>query len=376
MTEIYDYFRLLFARIGIPFCPVCGKEIKKQTIDQIVDHIMGFEEKSRIQLLAPVVIGRKGQHAKILDQAKKSGYVRAVIDGHLYELSEEINLEKNKKHTIEIVVDRLVVKPGIEQRLTDSIETVMHLTGGTLTVDVIGNERINFSQNFACPDGHISFEEIEPRMFSFNNPFGACPECHGLGFTMEFDPEMIIESPELSILDGAIKAPGWQSAANEESHVRSIFTALSKKYGFDLDAPFKDLPEEAQNLILYGTGLEKVTVTYKHGKSFGSYETAFEGIIPSLERRYKETTSEYMRDEYRALMTNNACPACHGLRLKPEVLAIKVGGRNIAEVTDFGHYRYSSVYGGSGTDTKATDDWRTYHQGNQGTYKIPGGCGS
>lgn len=334
VTEIYDYFRLLYARIGIPYCPTCGKEIKKQTIDQIVDHIMTFEEKTRIQLLAPVIKGRKGEHTKLLEQAKKSGYVRVVIDGNVYELSEEIILEKNKKHTIEIIVDRLVVKPGIEQRLTDSIETVMHLTGGTLTVDVIDGEKINFSQNFACPDGHISFDEIEPRMFSFNNPFGACPECHGLGFTMDFDPELIIADEQLSIFEGAIKIPGWQSASQDESHVRSIFEALEKKFKLDLHKPFMLLDDKSKKMILYGSGAEKFTVNYKHGTSQGSYETTFEGLIPSLERRYKETSSEYMREEYRSLMANNPCHVCHGSRLKKEILAIRVGAKNISEITE------------------------------------------
>ncbi len=334
VTEIYDYFRLLFARIGIPFCPTCGKEIKRQTIDQIVDQVMELEAGTRIQLLAPVVKGKKGQHLKVLDQARKSGYVRVLVDGNMYELTEDIQLEKNKKHSISVVVDRLVIKEGIAKRLTDSIETVMHITGGTMSIDVIGGDPINFSQNFACPDGHISFDEIEPRMFSFNNPFGACGECHGLGFTMDFDPELIIPDTSKSILDGAIKAPGWSSASNQDSHVRSIFEALAKQYKFDLSKPFRAYDEEAQRIILYGTGSEKVHVSYSHSHGEGTYDTAFEGIINSLERRYKETSSEYMRQEYQGLMTNNPCPSCHGARLKPTSLAVKLADVNISQVTE------------------------------------------
>lgn len=334
VTEIYDYFRLLFARIGIPYCPTCGKEIKRQTIDQIVDQILEMEEGAKIQLLAPVVVGKKGQHLKVLDQARKSGYVRVLIDGSMYELSEEILLDKNKKHTISIVVDRLVVKESIAKRLTDSIETVMHLTGGTMTVDVIGGEPINFSQNFACPDGHINFEEIEPRMFSFNNPFGACPECHGLGFTMDFDPDLVVPDDGVSIHDGAIKAPGWSSASNDDSHVSAIFKALAKHYDFDLKTPFGQYEDRIKSIILYGTGATKIKVVYNHSSGHGTYETAFEGIIPSLERRYKETSSEYMRQEYQGLMTNNPCPSCQGARLKPTSLAVKIGNRNISQVTE------------------------------------------
>ncbi|MDF1615963.1 excinuclease ABC subunit UvrA [Petrocella sp. FN5] len=334
VTEIYDYFRLLFARIGIPYCPTCGKEIKKQTIDQIVDQILQLEEGKKIQLLAPVVRGKKGQHQKILDQARKSGYVRVLVDGNLYDLSEEIALDKNKKHDIDVVVDRLVVKPTIGKRLTDSIETVMHITGGSLRIDVIGEEAINFNQNFACPDGHISFDEIEPRMFSFNNPFGACPECHGLGFTMEFDKDLVIPDGSLSIDEGAIKAPGWSSASNEDSHVSSIFRALSLEYRFSLKTPFEVLDKKIQDIILYGTGNEKVRVVYAHNHGEGAYDTAFEGILNSLERRYKETTSEYMRQEYQSLMTNNDCPSCHGARLRPASLAVKLGKLNISEVTE------------------------------------------
>ncbi len=334
VTEIYDYFRLLFARIGIPYCPTCGKEIKRQTIDQIVDQILELEEGKKIQLLAPVVKGKKGQHLKVLDQARKSGYVRVLVDGNMYELTEDILLEKNKKHSISVVVDRLVIKEGIQKRLSDSIETVMHITGGTMTIDVIGAEPINFSQNFACPDGHITLDEIEPRMFSFNNPFGACPECHGLGFTMDFDSDLIIPDQSKSIYEGAIKAPGWSSASNNDSHVRSIFDALSKKYGFDLRKPFNEYPEKIRNIILYGTGNEKVRVIYSHSHGEGSYDTVFEGIVNSLERRYKETSSEYMRQEYQGLMTNNACPVCKGARLKPTSLAVKLGNVNISEITE------------------------------------------
>lgn len=334
VTEIYDYFRLLFARVGVPYCPTCGKEIKRQTIDQIVDQVLALEEGTKIQLLAPVVKGKKGQHLKVLDQARKSGYVRVLVDGNMYELTEEILLEKNKKHNISVVVDRLVVKDSIQKRLSDSIETVMHITGGTMTVNIIGGEDMNFSQNFACPDGHITLDEIEPRMFSFNNPFGACPACHGLGFTMEFDPDLIIPDSSLSINGGAIKAPGWSSASNEDSHVSSIFKALSLKYKFDLDTPFEALTDKIKNIILHGTGTEKVKVIYSHSHGEGTYETAFEGIVNSLERRYKETSSEYMRQEYQGLMTNNPCQSCDGARLKPASLSVKLDGFNISQVTE------------------------------------------
>lgn len=334
VTEIYDYFRLLFARIGVPYCPTCGKEIKKQTIDQIVDQVLEMEDGKRIQLLAPVVKGKKGQHQKVLEQAKKSGYVRVIVDDNMYELTEDIQLDKNKKHTISVVVDRLVVKAGINKRLTDSIETVMHLTGGTLTIDVIGENPINFSQNFACPDGHISFDEIEPRMFSFNNPFGACSECHGLGFTMDFDEDLIVPDGKLSLNDGAIKAPGWASLGNDDSYARSMFLALSERYGFDMNTPFDELDRKAKDIIFYGSNGEVIKVYYTHSHGEGSYESAFEGVIPGLERRYKETSSEYMRQEYQGMMTNNSCPACHGARLKPTSLAVQLGGKNISEVTE------------------------------------------
>lgn len=334
VTEIYDYFRLLYARIGIPHCPNCGKEIKKQSIDQIVDSILELEKDTRIQLLAPVVRGRKGQHQKLLEQAKRSGYVRAMIDGNLYELSEEINLDKNKKHTIEIIVDRLIVKEGIETRLSDSIETVMKLTNGILSIDIINGERLEFSQNFSCVDCGIGIEEIEPRIFSFNNPFGACPSCHGLGFNMHFDPELIIPNQRLSITNGAIVAPGWASSSNGDSYVRAMFEALSKRYGFNLDDPYETLPDRVKDVLMYGTKGEKLTVNYETDRGVGTYEMSFEGIINSLERRYKETSSDYMRQEYETYMTNTPCSACNGKRLKPEALAVTIGNHNIAEATN------------------------------------------
>ncbi|PKM95116.1 MAG: ABC-ATPase UvrA [Firmicutes bacterium HGW-Firmicutes-1] len=333
VTEIYDYFRLLYARVGIPHCPQCGKEIKKQSIDQIVDSILELEEGTRIQLLAPVVRGRKGQHTKLLEQSKKSGYVRVMIDGNLYELSEEITLDKNIKHTIEIVIDRLIVKKGIDRRLSDSIESVMKLTGGLLTVDVIDKDRLDFSQNFSCIDCGINIDEIEPRMFSFNNPFGACPECHGLGYNMNFDPELIIPNSHLSISGGAIVAPGWAASSTGDSYVRAMFEALAKKYSFSLDIPYIDLQEDIKNMLMYGTKGDKVTVNYSTERGSGAYEMQFEGIVHSLERRYKETSSDYMRQEYETYMTNNPCFICHGERLKPEALAVKIGDHNIAQVT-------------------------------------------
>lgn len=333
VTEIYDYFRLLFARIGIPHCPKCGQEIKKQTIDQIVDSIVSLPEKTKIQLLAPVVRGRKGQHIKLLDQARKSGYVRVKIDGNMYDLSEDIELDKNKKHTIEIVVDRLIIKQGIEKRLSDSIETVMQLTGGILVVDIIDQEPLIFSQNFACTDCNISIKEIEPRLFSFNNPFGACEECHGLGYKMEFDVDLIIPNPKLSILEGAITIPGWASASNEDSHVRSLFEALSNQYSFDLSKPYETYSDEIKNIIMYGTKGKKLTVHYKNERGEGEYSTSFEGLVGSLERRYKETSSDYMRQEYESFMTNTECPNCAGARLNNEALAITVGDKNISQLT-------------------------------------------
>jgi len=333
VTEIYDYLRLLFARIGIPHCPKCGKEIKKQTIDQIVDQICLLPDRTKLQLLAPVVRGRKGEHVKLLEDARKSGYVRARIDGIIYELSEEIHLEKNIKHTIEIVVDRLVIRDGIQKRLTESIETVMALTGGLLIVNVVDGEDMVFSQNFACPDCGISLSEIEPRLFSFNNPSGACPECMGLGMQMKFDPELIVPNPKLSIVEGAITAPGYGSAGHEDSMTRVLFDALSEKYGFSLKEPFENLPEKIKNIIFYGTKGEKLTVTYKNARGTGTYDYSFEGVVNNLQRRYNET-SETMREDYEEYMTNIKCPVCHGQRLRPEVLAITVGGKNISQVTE------------------------------------------
>jgi excinuclease ABC subunit A len=334
VTEIYDYYRLLYARVGIPHCPQCGKPIHKQTVDQIVDHILELEEGTKIQLLAPIVRGRKGQHVKLLEQAKKSGYVRVLIDGNMYDLSEEIELDKNKKHTIAIVVDRLVVKADIQKRLSDSIETVMHLSEGILEVDVIGGDVLTFSQHFACPDCEISIEEIEPRMFSFNNPFGACPTCHGLGFTMKFDPDLVVPNPALSIRQGAIQAPGWAIANKKTSYTLSLFESLAQKYKFSLDTPYNELKPKIQYLILYGNEGKKIKVKYENNRMSGEYATSFEGVIPGLERRYQETSSDYMRSEYETLMMNDECEVCHGARLKPESLAVTVGDKNIVEVTE------------------------------------------
>ena len=333
VTEIYDYFRLLYARIGIPHCPQCGREIKKQTVDQMVDQIMEMPERTKIQLLAPVVRGRKGTHAKLLERAKKSGYVRVRIDGNLYELSEEINLDKNIKHNIEIIVDRLVVKPGIEKRLTDSIENVLHLAEGLMMVDVIDGETLNFSQNFACPDCGISIEEIEPRSFSFNNPFGACPECFGLGYRMEFDADLMIPDKRLSISEGAIVVMGWQSCTDTKSFTYAILNALGKEYNFSLDTPFKDYSKEVQDVLIHGTNGHEVKVYYKGQRGEGIYPIAFEGLIKSVERRYRETGSETMKAEYEEFMQITPCHACKGQRLKPGALAVTVGGKNIHEVT-------------------------------------------
>ena len=335
VTEIYDYFRLLYARIGIPHCPKCGKEIKKQTVDQMVDQIMEMEQGTRIQLLAPVVRGRKGTHAKLLERAKKSGYVRVRIDGSVYELSEDIQLDKNLKHNIEIVVDRLVVKPGIEKRLTDSVENVLHLAEGLMTVDVIGGEPVNFSQSFSCPDCGISIEEIEPRSFSFNNPFGACPECSGLGYKMEFDADLIIPDKSLSINEGAITVMGWQSASKKGSFTRAILEALAEEYQFSLDTPFEEYPEEIQNILIYGTNGKNVNVHYFGQRGEGFYDIAFEGIIKNVERRYRETYSEASKAEYEEFMRITPCRACKGQRLKPGALAVTVGNHNIAEITSF-----------------------------------------
>lgn len=333
VTEIYDYFRLLYARIGIPHCPNCGKEIKKQTVDQMVDQIMGLPDRTKIQLLAPVVRGRKGRHEKLLEHAKKSGYVRVRIDGNLYELSEEIALDKNIKHNIEIIVDRLVVKEGIEKRLTDSIENVLHLAEGLMVVDVIGGDPINFSQSFSCPDCGISIDEIEPRSFSFNNPFGACPECFGLGYKMEFDEELMIPDKRLSIQEGAINVIGWQSCTDKKSFTYAILDALCKEYKFSLDTPFKDYPKKIHDIIIYGTGGKTLKVYYKGQRGEGTYDVAFEGLIRNVERRYRETASDTMKAEYEEFMRITPCSKCGGQRLKPEALAVTVGGKNIAEVT-------------------------------------------
>ena len=333
VTEIYDYFRLLYARIGIPHCPQCGREVKKQTVDQMVDQIMELPERTKIQLLAPVVRGRKGTHAKLLERAKKSGYVRVRIDGNLYELSEEINLDKNIKHNIEIIVDRLVVKPGIEKRLTDSIENVLHLAEGLMMVDVIGGETIKFSQSFSCPDCGISIEEIEPRSFSFNNPFGACPECFGLGYRMEFDEDLMIPDKSLSISEGAIAVMGWQSCTDKKSFTYAILDALGREYNFSMDTPFKDYPKEVHDVLIYGTNGHEVKVYYKGQRGEGIYPIAFEGLIKSVERRYRETASETMKAEYEEFMRITPCHQCKGQRLKPAALAVTVGGKNIHEVT-------------------------------------------
>ncbi|WMI80324.1 excinuclease ABC subunit UvrA [Anaerotignum sp. MB30-C6] len=334
VTEIYDYLRLLYARVGIPHCPKCGKEIKKQTIDQIVDRILELPERTKLQLLAPVVRGRKGEHVKLLEDAKKSGYVRVRVDGNLYDLSEKIELEKNKKHTIEIVVDRLVVKEGIQKRLTESIETVSTLTGGLLVVDVNqGEDELIFSQHFSCPDCGIDLMEVEPRLFSFNNPSGACPTCTGLGMQMKFDESLIVPNDSLSILGGAIVAPGYNSISTKDSMSRVLFKALSEKYGFSLETPFRELPEKIKKIIFYGTGGEKIRITYTNYRGTGTYDYDYDGLINNLQRRYNET-SESMRGEYEEYMTNIQCPSCHGHRLRPEVLAITVGGKHISEVTE------------------------------------------
>lgn len=334
VTEIYDYFRLLYARIGIPHCPKCGREIRRQTVDQIVDQIMALPERTKIQLLAPVVRGRKGRHEKLLDRAKKSGYVRVRIDGNLYELSEEIKLDKNIKHNIEIVVDRLVVKPGIEKRLTDSVENVLHLAEGLMMVDIIDGETMNFSQSFSCPDCGISIDEIEPRSFSFNNPFGACPECFGLGYKMEFDEDLMIPDKRLSIAEGAITVLGWQSCTDKKSFTYAILDALSKEYKFSLDTPFEEYPKKIHDILIHGTDGKEVKVYYKSQRGEGVYDVAFEGLLRNVERRYRETGSQTMKAEYEEFMRITPCSACKGQRLKPEALAVTVGGCNIAELTD------------------------------------------
>ncbi len=333
VTEIYDYFRLLYARIGIPHCPKCGKEIKKQTVDQMVDHIMALPERTKLQLLAPVVRGRKGTHAKLLDQAKRSGYVRVQIDGNLYELSEEIKLDKNIKHNIEIIVDRLVVKPGIEKRLSDSIETVLDLSDGLLMVDTMDGTVKTFSQSFACPDCQISIDEIEPRSFSFNNPFGACPDCFGLGYKMEFDIDLMIPDKSLSISQGAIVVMGWQSCTDKGSFTRAILDALAKEYHFSLNTPFQDYPDDVKNVLIHGTNGHAVKVYYKGQRGEGVYDVAFPGLIKNVEQRYRETGSDAMKQEYESFMRITPCKTCKGQRLKKESLAVTVGDRNIYEVT-------------------------------------------
>ena len=338
VTEIYDYFRLLYARIGTPHCPKCGKVIAKQSVDQMVDQVMALPERSRIQLLAPVVRGRKGEHAKLLEQAKRSGYVRVRIDGSMYELSEDIRLEKNIKHNIEIVVDRLIVKPGIEQRLTDSMENVLHLANGLALVEVNGGEAadgsmLSFSQSFSCPDCGISIEEIEPRSFSFNNPFGACPDCYGLGYKMEFDVDLMIPDRSMSIQDGAIVVTGWQSCTDKGSFTRAILDALAKEYQFDLATPFQELPQDVQDMLIHGTNGREVKVYYKGQRGEGIYDVAFEGLIKNVERRYRETGSDTMKQEYESFMRITPCKACGGQRLKKSALAVTVADKNIAEIT-------------------------------------------
>ena len=346
VTEIYDYMRLLYARIGIPHCPKCGREIHKQTIDQMVDQIMAMPERTKIQLLAPVVRGRKGEHVKVLEQARKSGYMRVRIDGNLYELSEEIKLEKNIKHNIDIIVDRLVVKEGIENRLTDSIETVMSLSNGLMTVDVIGGEPVNFSQSFSCPDCGISIDEVEPRSFSFNNPFGACPECFGLGYKMEFDEDLMIPDKSLSISQGAIVVMGWQSCTDKGSFTRAILDALAEEYHFSLDTPFQDYPKEIHDIIIYGTGGHEVKVRYKSQRGEGIYDVAIEGLIENVNRRYKETFSEASKAEYETYMRITPCPACKGQRLKKESLAVTVGGLNIYQATNMSIVKFKEFMDG------------------------------
>ena len=333
VTEIYDYFRLLYARIGVPHCPKCGKEIKKQTVDQMVDQIMGLPERTKIQLLAPVVRGRKGEHQKLFEQAKRSGYVRVIVDGSMYELSEEIKLDKNKKHNIEIVVDRLMVKEGIEKRLADSIENVLTLANGLMTVDVIGGEPIQFSESFSCPDCGISIGEIEPRSFSFNNPFGACPTCFGLGYKMEFDEDLMIPDKRLSIAEGAIQVMGWQSCTDPSSFTYAILKALTEEYHFSLETPYCEYPEEIRHVLIYGTDGREVKVHYRGQRGEGVYDVAFEGLIKNVQRKYRETGSEVMKQEYEQFMRITPCETCKGQRLKAESLAVTVADKNIYEMT-------------------------------------------
>jgi len=335
VTEIYDYYRLLYARIGIPHCPKCGKVIKKQTVDQMVDDIMRLPQGTKLQLLAPVVRGRKGEHTKLFEQAKRSGYVRVKVDGQLYELSEEIKLEKNTKHNIEIMVDRLVVKEGIEKRLSDSVESVLKLADGLLMVDIIDGETMTFSQSFSCPDCGISIDEIEPRIFSFNNPFGACPECHGIGIKMEFDEELLIPDKGKSLAEGAVAVMGWQSSVDKSSYTRAILEALAIEYHFDLNTPYEELSEEVRQMFIYGTNEKKVKVYYKGQRGEGIYDVAFEGLIRNVERRYRETGSETIRAEYESFMRTTPCKECKGRRLKKETLAVTVGDKNIAEICEY-----------------------------------------
>ena len=333
VTEIYDYFRLLYARIGVPHCPKCGREISKQSVDQMVDQIMSLPERTKVQLLAPVVRGRKGRHEKLLEQARKSGYVRVMIDGSLYELSEEIQLDKNIKHNIEIVVDRLVIKDGIQKRLTDSVESVLSLSEGLLIVDTMDGGTLTFSQSFSCPDCGISIDEIEPRSFSFNNPFGACPCCAGLGYKMEFDEDLMIPDKSKSIEEGAIVVMGWQSCSTKGSFTRAILDALAEEYHFSLSVPFEEYPREIQNILINGTGGHEVKVHYKGQRGEGIYDVAFEGLVRNVERKYRETGSEIIKAEYETFMRITPCPECKGKRLKPESLAVTVGDRNIYEAT-------------------------------------------
>ncbi len=333
VTEIYDYFRLLYARIGIPHCPNCGREISKQTVDQMVDQIMELPEGTKLQLLAPVVRGRKGEHAKVLDRARKSGYVRVRVDGSMYELTEEISLEKNIKHNIDIVVDRLAVKKGMERRLADSIENVLNLADNLLVVDIIGGEPMTFSQSFSCPDCGIGISEIEPRSFSFNNPFGACPMCSGLGYKMEFDIDLMIPDQRLSISEGAISVMGWQSCGEKNSFTNALLQALCKEYHFDLDTPFGEYPEEVKNILIHGTDGKEVEVHYQGQRGKGVYPMAFEGLVRNVERKYRETFSETMKQEYESFMRITPCKECKGMRLKKEALAVTVCGKNIHEIT-------------------------------------------
>ena len=376
VTEIYDYFRLLYARVGIPHCPNCGREIRRQTVDEMVDQIMALPERTKIQLLAPVVRGRKGTHAKLFERAKRSGYVRVRVDGSMYELSEEITLDKNIKHNIEIIVDRLVVKPGIEKRLTDSVESVLHLAEGLLVVDVIGGEPLNFSQSFSCPDCGISIDEIEPRSFSFNNPFGACPECYGLGYKMEFDEDLMIPDKSLSIDEGAIVVLGWQSCTDRGSYTRAILDALAEAYGFSLSTPFKDYPKKIHDILIYGTGGREVKVHYRGQRGEGIYDVAFEGLIKSVERRYRETASETTKAEYETFMRITPCHACGGQRLKKESLAVTVGGMNIAEITSLSVEKLQEFLEGLDADQPADADRRADPEGDPRPDPVPHGRGA